>query len=300
MNWIELSIETPEEFVEPISSIFYRYGHGGVAVETKGGYNPDEGESLIPDARVTVKTYLPVNDSTKDRLLRIELAVRLIAHVAPISDLTERAICEQDWLETWKEHFHTLHIGKRLVIIPSWEKYSPKKKDIVITLDPEMAFGTGHHPTTRMCLEQLESLHKPHGDVLDLGCGSGILSIAAAKLGAQSVLGLDVDPTAIKTATNNVLKNNVSDRVRIYQGSLPHSSIRPNTYDLAVANISSKVISELADDLILATKDDGTIIVSGILVDNSQDVKNSLISAGAQIQDSTISGDWVTFIASVP
>ena len=137
-------------------------------------------------------------------------------------------------------------------------------------------------------------------DRLDLGCGSGILSIAAAKLGAQSVLGLDVDPTAIKTATNNVLKNNVSDRVRIYQGSLPHSSIRPNTYDLAVANISSKVISELADDLILATKDDGTIIVSGILVDNSQDVKNSLISAGAQIQDSTISGDWVTFIASVP
>ena len=300
MKWLELSVETPQEFVEPLSEIFYRYGHGGVAVENEGGYNPDEGETPRSDARVTVKTYLPLNDSTQERRHRIDLGVRLVAHVSSISALIEREVDEEDWEEAWKEHFHTLRVGKRLVIAPSWRDYTPLEADVVVNLDPGMAFGTGHHPTTRMCLELLESLGKPDMDVLDVGCGSGILSIAAAKMGARSVFGLDVDQTAVKAAKRNAQENGVGHAVRITEGSLPHVDVRPGGYDVTIANISARVVSEIATELLRATRRGGTIVASGILVENSHGVEEALISAGAQVDRRVVDGDWVTLSASVP
>ena len=300
MKWLELSVETPPEFVEPLSEIFYRYGHGGVAVEDEGGYNPDEGEAPAPGRRVTVKTYLPLNDSTQERRNRIDLGVRLVAHVSTISPLLEREVDEEDWEEAWKEHFHTLRVGKRIVIAPSWLDYSPEETDVVVNLDPGMAFGTGHHPTTRMCLELLEALQEPGMDVLDVGCGSGILSIAAAKLGARSVFGLDVDAVAVKAAKQNVGENGVAHAVRMTQGSLPHADVRSRSYDVAVANISAKVVSEMAEDLVAAVRSGGRIIASGILVENSNGVEQALTSAGGRVGSPIVDGDWVTLVASVP
>ena len=156
--------------------MFYRYGHGGVAVEEEGGYNPDEGETPSAADWVTLKTYLPLNSTTRERRNRIDLGVRLVAHAYPVSTLQERVLTEEDWESSWKEHFYVLRVGDRTVICPTWRDYEPRKTDVVITLDPGMAFGTGHHPTTRMCLQHLECLVRPGVDVLDVGCGSGILS----------------------------------------------------------------------------------------------------------------------------
>ena len=136
--------QVPQEFVEPLSQIFYRYGHGGVVGESEGGFNPDEGESASPDSWVTLKTYLPVNSTARERKARIDLGVRLVAHVSPISPLSQREIDEQEWQDSWKEHFDVLRVGRRLVVCPTWREYHPTATDIVLSLDPGMAFGTGH------------------------------------------------------------------------------------------------------------------------------------------------------------
>ena len=200
-EWIELSIETPPEYVEPLSEIFYRYGEGGVAVEQPGGFNPDEGEEPpVPD-RVTVKTYIPKDPTTDRRRAQIDVGVRLVAHLAPVSELRERPVSEDDWRDNWKEFFHVLRVGRRVVICPTWRKHDPEPDDVIVHLDPGMAFGTGHHPTTRMCIEIIERIMPQGARVLDLGCGSAILSIAARKLGAERVVGFEIDPIAAGSRT---------------------------------------------------------------------------------------------------
>ena len=298
MKWIELSVKAPPEFVEPLSHIFYRYGHGGVAVEQEGGFNPDEGETPSATACVTLKTYLPVNDTTEDRRNRIDLGVRLVAHVGPISELAERTLDEEEWQNSWKEHFHVLHVGERLVVRPTWRDYEPGESDVVIALDPGMAFGTGHHPTTRMCLEQLERFVMPGMSVLDFGCGSGILSIAASKLGARSVFGIEVDSVAVRVVKQNARENGVDYNVRVAEGTLPHPDARPGSFDVAVANISAKVISEAAGELARAVKRGGKLIASGIIIDNKGMVEQALIDVGATLEDTIVDGDWVTLVAS--
>ena len=299
MKWIELSVETPPEFVEPLSEVFYRYGHGGVAVEIPGGHNPDEGETPPEGDWVTVKTYIPLDSTTEERRSRIDLGVRLVAHLCPISPLRERHLEEEDWENAWKQHLHVLHVGKGIVVVPTWREYRPKERQIVIDLDPGMAFGTGHHPTTRMCLELLEELARPGVDVLDLGCGSGILSIAASKLGARSVLGLETDPVAVAAAESNVRRNGVAGRVSVRHGTLPHAEVPVESCDVAVANISSRVISDLAGDIVEAVRSGGTLIVSGLLMDGEARVTQHLEAAGAAVLRRRADGDWVSLVASV-
>ena len=299
MKWLELSVKTPPEFVEPLSHIFYRYGHGGVSVEVDGGFNPDEGETAPTADTVTLKTYLPLNSTAEGRRHRIDIGVRLVGHVGAISALHETVLDETEWQDSWKQHFHTLHIGKRIVISPSWRSYDPDPSDIVITIDPGMAFGTGHHPTTKMCLERLEVLVAPGMDVLDAGCGSGILSIAAANLGARSVLGLDVDSVAVRVAKQNARLNRRDHIVHVSLGSLPHQEANPRSYDLAVANISAMVVSEMAGALTTAVKHGGRIVASGILMDNKDGVERALVSAGTRLEETVVDGDWVTLVASV-
>ncbi len=299
MKWLELSVETPPEFVEPLSQIFYRYGHGGVAVEEEGGFSPDEGETQPTPERVTIKTYIPCNSTLDERRNRIDLGVRLVAHVGPISELRERVLDEEEWQNSWKEHFHALHIGKNIVINPSWLDYASKSSEIVVTLDPGMAFGTGHHPTTRMCLERIEELAKPGMDVLDVGCGSGILSMAAAKLGARSVYGLEIDSVAVRVAKQNVDENDLKPTVRVTEGTLPRDDVRPDSYDIAVANISAKVVAEITEHLVKALRPDGRLIVSGILLDNKASVEEAFAMWNASIEHTDVDGDWVTLVASV-
>ena len=298
MKWLELSVKSPSEFVEPLSEIFYRYGHGGVAVEMEGGFSPDEGEAPPTGGWVTLKTYLPINSTTRERRSRIDIGVSLVAHVSPISELQERELDEEEWESSWKEHFHPLRVGKRIVVCPTWRRYNARESDVVILLDPGMAFGTGHHPTTRVCLEQLEELVKPGTSLLDVGCGSGILSIAAVGLGAGKVFSLDIDSVAVRVAKENMRENGVGPGVRVVQGTLPHPEILPNIYDVVVANISAKVVSEMADHLLKAAATSGRVIVSGVLVDNKDRVEGALSSAGCSVERTLVDGDWVTVVAA--
>ena len=299
MKWLELSVSTPPEFVEPLSHIFYRYGHGGVALEQEGGFNPDEGEMPSETAWVTLKTYLPINESTDERRNRIDVGVRLVAHVGPVTELVARTVDEDEWQNSWKEHFHALRVGRRLVVKPTWREYEPEAADVVIVLDPGMAFGTGHHPTTRSCLEVLERLVEPGASVLDFGCGSGILSIAASKLGASSVLGVEADSSAVRVAKQNARENGVEHNVRVVEGTLPRPEARAGEFDVAVANISAKVVSEAAGELVRVVRPGGYVIASGIIADNRAVVERAMADAGATPAEDVVDGDWVTLVYGV-
>lgn len=299
MKWLELSIQTPPEYVEPLSHIFHRYGHGGVVVEEGGGFNPDEGESPPALAMVTLKTYLPMDASIQWRRSGIDMGVRLVAHVAPVTPLQERVLDEEEWQSSWKEHFHVLHIGRRIVIAPTWREYQPQDSEVVIRLDPGMAFGTGHHPTTRMCLELLEELVRPHMSVLDVGCGSGVLSLAAARLGARSVLGLEIDSVAASVAMENVRGNGLSHVIRVAHGTLPHPEAGSASFDLAAVNISARVVTGLAQEVARAVKPGGSIVTSGFLVATEADVTRRLAEAGATVQRTLSDGDWLALVARV-
>ena len=299
MKWLELSIQTPPEYVEPLSQIFHRYGQGGVAMEEAGGFNPDEGEEPPPLGLVTLRTYLPLNASAEERFHRIDLGVRLISQVCDLPPLQQQVLEEEEWENSWKKHFQVTYIGRSIVLRPLWREYQPQKGEVVIDLDPGMAFGTGQHPTTRMCLLEIEDLLKPGIRMLDVGTGSGILSIAAAKLGAGRVVALDVDSTSVRVARRNVRSNGVRRLVHVFQGSLPYPKIQPGTFDLALANISAKVISQMADALRETLRPQGMLVASGIILENQGGVENSLTEAGFQISKFIYDGDWVTFVASL-
>ena len=297
--WVELSIDTPAEFVEPLTQVFTEHGEGGVAIELPAGHNPDEGETAPSPDRVTVTTYIPHDNRLEQRYARIDTAVRLVAHVGDLSELRVRVVEEAEWQDSWKEHFHILRVGVRTVIVPTWRTYEPQKDDVVITLDPGMAFGTGHHPTTRMCLELVEQHVQPNDRVLDLGCGSVILSIAAAKLGASDVFGLEIDPIAASVAVQNVKENGVQGVVRTQEATLPHPRVAENGYDLLVANVSAKVITELADDIVRAVRSGGTLLFSGILDKQKTEVIERMVALGVQFEEGLTDADWVALVGRV-
>ena len=298
-EWLELSIETPPEYVEPLSEIFHRYGEGGVAVEQPGGFNPDEGESPpIPD-RVVVKTYLPDDHTTDHRRSQIDVGVRLVAHLAPVTELRERRVSQSEWQNSWKEFFHVLRVGERIVVCPTWREYEAKPDEVIVHLDPGMAFGTGHHPTTRMCLEIIEQTVTPGDSVLDLGCGSGILSIAAVKLGAERAVGFEIDPVAVKAGRANIELNRKADSVELVHGTLPSPRAPAGSFDCVFANISARVVTDLAARLVECIAPGGRLLVSGVIEKHMGGVTDALTAEGATIERQEIDGDWVALLASV-
>lgn len=299
MKWVEFSIQAPPEFVEPLSQIFHRYGQGGVAVEGAGGFNPDEGEAPPEDTLVTLSTYVPYDERLDGRRAQIQVGVLLVGYVAPISELRERVLDEQDWQEAWKQHFHVLPVGRKTVIVPTWRDYQPTQSQVIVRLDPGMAFGTGHHPTTRMCLEELESLVRPGVAVLDVGCGSGILSIAAAKLGAARVTGIEIEPTAVGVAVDNIKLNRVEGVVEVHQGSLPQPAVPRASFGLVCANISAKVVCDLAGEIAAAAQPGAAILASGILKERLEEVSHRLMDVGIKVERTRVDGDWVALVARV-
>ena len=297
-EWLELSIETPPEYVEPLTEIFHRYGEGGVAVEQPGGFNPDEGESPpIPD-RVVVKTYLPIDHTTDHRRSQIDVGVRLVAHLAPVTELRERRVSQSEWQNSWKEFFHVLRVGERIVVCPTWREYEAKPDEVIVHLDPGMAFGTGHHPTTRMCLEMIEQTVTPGDSVLDLGCGSGILSIAAVKLGAERAVGFEIDPIAVKAGRANIDLNRAADSVELIHGTLPSPRAPAGSFDCVFANISARVVTDLAARIVECIAPGGRLLVSGVIEKHLDGVTDALIAEGATIERQEIDGDWVALLAS--
>ena len=243
--------------------------------------------------RVMLRTYLL--STSRQRLARIEVGLKLVSILEPLDDLTVMPLKEdEEWQSQWRSHFNLLRVGRQLVIKPSWIEYSPEEGDKVIELDPGMAFGTGYHPTTYTCLEAMEDLLKPGMVVLDLGTGSGILSITAAMLGASRVVALDIDPQAVRAARQNFRRTKVQKLVALTQGSLPHPLAGQGRFDLAAANISARAIRERATHIAETLAPGGHLIASGFMSDQRPEVHDALGELGLTLSQEWSQGEWTT------
>ena len=298
MKWLELCVDVPPEFVEPISHIFYKYGYGGVSIESPADFNPDEGEVAPVPETFSVRTYIPKDDSTDERRANIEIGVKLINHLHPIEPLKETEIKDEDWETNWKQYFHPIRVGRKLVICPTWQEHASLRDDVIIFLDPGMAFGTGHHPTTRMCMELLEDTIVGGEKIIDLGCGSGILSVTAVKLGALSSIGFEFESNAAKVAKENCVLNGVDESVEVFNSTLPDYRYSEGDFDLALANISAKVIIELADHLTKGLRSGGKLILSGVLENALEDVRDVFEPLGVVFEKVMTDSDWTAVLAT--
>lgn len=275
------------ETAEAVAEVLSRYAYRGVVIEAgPSGWNAGP---------VIVRAYLPADDQLRDNKRRVEEALWHLGQIQPVPAPTFRPIAEADWAEAWKEQLNVLHVGQHIVIRPSWRDYAPAPGDVVIQLDPGMAFGTGLHPTTQMCLVTLEKLVRPEAEVLDMGTGSGILAIAAAKLGAGCVLAVDNDPVAVRAARSNVVTNEVQETVSVMCGSLAEVS---RGYDVAVVNILAKVIVEMMQEG-LATRlcSGGVLTAAGIIADQEPEVIAALERGGLTLIERQQRDDWVCLMA---
>jgi ribosomal protein L11 methyltransferase len=287
---IEISVVVDGETAEAICQLFERHG-GGAVVEVRYRAGEEDGDDLA-EPLTTTRTYIPARDVEARR--RIEEGLWHLSRIHPIPEAALRTLAEANWAEAWRAHFTPQRIGRRFLVAPSWSEVDTDGADLVMRLDPGMAFGTGLHPTTRMCLAALEGLVTPGADVLDVGTGSGILAIGAALLGARRVVGLDIDPRAVETAAENARANGVT--VELHAGAL--GNVAPGArFDVVVANILATTIRELAADLAARLKPSGTLVASGILDDQASAVSDALARAGLTTPDVTRHGDWVALTA---
>jgi ribosomal protein L11 methyltransferase len=304
--WLELSVESDTEAVEAVSEIIGRVATGGTTVEPAFEL-VDEGlgARVDPSRPAVVRGYVPARDASAAEAAAAAVAESL-GHLqafglGAIGDLRTRVVHEADWAEAWKAHFPVLRIGRRIVIRPTWRRHRASGDEVVIALDPGMAFGTGLHPTTRLCLAALESVADRGGlegaRVLDVGCGSGILAIAAVRFGAASALGLDIDPIAIEATDANARRNRVRRRIRTRVGSLP-SGERPVA--LVLANLIAGVLIPLAPFLRAELRPGGTLLASGIFVDREAEVAEAFVEAGLLVAARLAEGDWVALEARRP
>jgi ribosomal protein L11 methyltransferase len=301
MHWLELTVQTHPEAVESVSELLNRYTTGGVAIEEPIELI-DEGQEyrVLTGLPVKVHAYLPIDG--KEEAARQQVAEGLwhLISLGPqfVGDLQTRVVREEDWANAWKDYYHVTHIGQRLVIRPSWRKYLPKNNEVVLELDPGMAFGTGLHPTTRMCLEQIEKRLRPNIHVLDVGTGSGILALSAAKLGAANVHCIDNSSVAVESALANAEMNHMSDRVNVVLGVLDETEATrlAGQYDLVLANIIARVIGSIATNLAEVLAPEGILITSGIIEDRRHEAEKPLLATGLKLIDQVMIDDWVTLI----
>jgi ribosomal protein L11 methyltransferase len=297
--WLELSVEADVEAVEAVSEILGRVAPGGTSVEPAFEL-VDEGLGARIDATrpSIVRAYVPARDRGAAEQAAAE-AAEALGHLQafglrPIGELTTRIVHEADWAEAWKAHFPVLRVGKRIVVKPTWLEHEPAPDDVVLDLDPGMAFGTGLHPTTRLCLAGLEAAAErgvlADARVLDVGCGSGILAIAAAKLGAASVLGVDTDPIAIEATIANAGRNQAAGRIDARAGSLPSGE---PPFDIVLANLIASLLIALAAPLRDELRPGGTLLASGIFVDRETDVRAAFVAVGLAVVDRLAEGEWI-------
>lgn len=309
MKWSEFAIQTTNEAVEPVSNILHEAGASGVVIEDPlelvkerenvfgeiYHLNPDD----YPDEGVVIKAYLPVNSFLGDTIDAIKESINnlllfdidLGKNVVSISEVNE-----EEWATAWKKYYNPVKISERFTIVPTWEDYTPVSSDeLIIELDPGMAFGTGTHPTTVMCIQALERTVTPGDLVVDVGTGSGVLSIAAALLDAKRIQSLDLDEVAVQSAKQNVEINNVRDKVTVSQGNLLDGV--NEQADIVVANILAEVIMRFTDDVAKVVKPGGYFIASGIIQTKKQDVKEAIIASGFTVEETILMEDWVAIIA---
>jgi ribosomal protein L11 methyltransferase len=303
MRWLELTVKAHPEAIESVSELFSRYISGGVAIEEPIELI-DEGQRyrVLTGQYVQAHSYVPIDGQEQEVCRHIAEGLWHFASLGGhfVSELQTREVNEEDWANAWKDYYYVTHIGQRLVIRPSWRDYTPKKEEVVLELDPGMAFGTGLHPTTRLCLEQIEQRVRPGIHVLDVGTGSGILALAAAKLGAENVYAIDNSSIAVESAIANAAANGLSDRIMVVLGTLDETEATrmAGQYDLVLANILADVIGAMASQLAWAMKPGGLLIASGIIEARRQDAEQPLLAAGLELLEEPMIDDWVALVMS--
>lgn len=294
-EWLELSVAVEPEAVESVSAAFAEYGQGVALEQAVESSRDGDVIDLPPDAPVVIKTYLPLADpDVEQRQAQLQKAIWALGMLRQVGELQVRTLRETDWANAWKEHFFVHRVGERTVIVPSWREaeYQPRENDVVLLLDPGMAFGTGLHPTTRLCLRAAEELVMPGTRVLDVGAGSGILAIAAAKLGASYVEAVEIEPVAAQVCGENVRRNAVTVTVR--QGTLSQAPAEP--FDLLLANITIRTLLELQPLLAEQLRPAGLAVLSGVL----EERVNELLEAFQDWQHvrTEHEQDWVAVLLS--
>ncbi|MDE3096126.1 MAG: 50S ribosomal protein L11 methyltransferase [Chloroflexota bacterium] len=290
MRYIELSAAVDPACAEAAADVLRALTGGGVAIEAPFTQQDLEaGAVRSADGAALVRAY--VADGARSASL-VRTAADALRAAGIRAEVTAGAVDEQDWAEAWKEHFHIERFG-RVVVVPSWRAYDASPSDIVLTLDPGMAFGTGQHETTRMCMEALGHCVRPGARVLDAGCGSGILAIAAAKLGAAGVLAVDIDPDCVRITGENARANGVDASVRAELARPGDAAwAAAGMFDVVVANIIAATIIDLAPSLVGALAADGRLIVSGIIAAREAEVCAALAGAGARLDGVRAMGAW--------
>ena len=310
MNWLEVSLLVNGELAEAVADVLARFAPNGVVTESTGIKFLDEENEGVAVGPVNVRAYLEVNDQIEETRQKLEEALFYLGMIQPIPAPTYKNIADQNWMEAWKENYKPIPIGKRLMIVPAWMD-SPEPKRIPIKIDPGMAFGTGTHPTTQLCLELIErffverlTFNVQSSTVIDVGCGSGILSMAALKLGATSALGVDIDIESVINSRENADKNGVGEEFIIGQGSVTEvlaGQFAFRSAPLVVANILAPVIIRLFDaglaDLVAPG---GTLILSGILAEQAEKVREAVAAKGLVVNEQRQMGDWVALSCEKP
>ncbi|WP_242860849.1 50S ribosomal protein L11 methyltransferase [Defluviitalea phaphyphila] len=314
MKWVCISIKTKTEAVEAIS-----YGLTEIGISSIEINDPKDITSIIKNKQKTdwdyidedilknkdmeevlIKAYIPEDNPYEEKIIQIQEKLNNIKQFLDIGKGTIEIekIDEERWVNSWKKYYKPIKIGKNIIIKPTWEEYIPKCKDeIIVEMDPGMAFGTGTHETTSMCIEALEQFISKGDIIFDIGCGSGILGISAAKLGAKKVIGVDLDPNAVKVAKNNVKLNKVDNIMKVYEGNL--LDVITEKANIVVANIIADIIIEISKNVFKFLKPKGFFISSGIIKSRLSEVKETIINNNFDIINIYEKGEWCAIIAQM-
>ena len=310
MKWTEVLIKVDPQAVEAVTDILYGLGAQGVAIDEPVDVQKLREDELYWDY---IDEKLLENDTEETKIMayfseeETNLPEKIAVIKEKIRNLTEFGLSigsgtvelsnvnQEDWESAWKQYFKPVHVTDRIVVKPEWEEYSPQEGEIVIEIDPGMAFGTGTHETTSMCINQIEKNLKSGDTVIDIGCGSGILSMAAVLLGAQRATGVDLDPVAVRVALENVELNNLQDKIEILHGNL--TDVIKEKADIVVANIMADIILILLEDVRAFIKDDGLFISSGIIQEKRAAVEARLLEKNFSIVEVETKGEWCAITA---
>lgn len=311
MKWIEVQVKTTTEAVETVTNILYEAGACGLVIEDPKDITHFEADnekwdyidsSLLESEfeGAIIKGYFEESEDLIDKIELIKDNIEMIPSYQldkGLGEVTTSEIEEQDWSKTWRKYYKPKKIGEKVVIKPTWEEYEKKENEIIIELDPGMAFGTGTHETTMMCVKELEKYIHQFDTVFDIGTGTGVLAIASAKLGAINTIAIDLDEDSVRIANQNVIKNGVSNTVQVKHGNL--LDIIDGKANVIVANIIADIIKILSKDIKQFMEDDGVFIASGIILDKISEVKESLKKNGLIVIDEIKMGEWACLVSKI-
>ena len=306
-NWIEITIHTTNEASEIVEYILLDYGSTGVAIEDpttlEENLHDDFGTIVelspadYPEVGVVVKGYineLNFDDKTFSRFKGELEQLGKNINIGEFFKIETTTIKDSDWENSWKDYFNILNIGEKFVIVPTWREYENEEGKYVINIDPGMAFGTGGHETTSLCIKNLEKYVKPHDNVIDVGCGSGILSIAASYLTDGSLKAVDLDKLAVDVSRENFALNNLENRIEVEEASLLTKETKK--YDVIVANILAHIIELMLEDAYKLLEDSGYFITSGIIKDKKDELLEKMLKQGFKLVEETSDKEWYSFV----